>query len=215
MIVTCSGCGKRFTSRLTECPFCKAPNPEVDTQPPAHVADSAAAAAPGGAPPPPPAFHEPPRPTPRSLLDKQVADAKPGTNPIVFTVLKLVVLLAVIGGGAYSIKLFFTPDKPTAFIGASRGDELEMPIEKLTTATPDMLDRRLLLVAKFGKVMSADDGFRRFEAISAAGVSLPIYVAPEYAKVIDQLKPGQTFGAYGTIENKGLGYTPKPALVVK
>ena len=213
MIVTCTGCGKRFTSRLTECPFCKTPNAEVDTQPPAHgaVPDAAPSAPPVGPGP----LREPPRPTPRSLLDKQVAESEPGTNPIVFTIIKLVLVLAVVGGGLYSTKLFFTPDKPTAFIGASRGAELEMPIEKLVTATPDQLDRRLLLVAKFGKVISDDDGFRRFEAISGAGVTLPIYVAPEYAKVIDQLKPGQVFGAYGTIENKGMGFTPKPALVVK
>ncbi|MBK7973231.1 MAG: hypothetical protein IPK07_08120 [Deltaproteobacteria bacterium] len=211
MIVTCAGCGKRFTSRLTECPFCKTANPTPDLSPPAHGAEPSADAA-AQLPPPPQQYIPPSR---SSLLQKQVEGQKEGTNPIVFTVIKLVVVLALLGGGAFAVKSFFTPDKPTVFLGASRGNEVEMPIEKLVNAGPEVLERRLMLVAKFGKLMPDDEGMKRFEAISAAGISLPIYVSEAHAGALGSLKPGQTFAAYGTIENKGLGFNPKPALVVK
>ena len=211
MIVTCAGCGKRFTSRLTECPFCKTANPTPDLSPPAHGAEPSADAA-AQLPPPPQQYIPPSR---SSLLQKQVEGQKEGTNPIVFTVIKLVVVLALLGGEAGAVKSFFTPDKPTVFLGASRGNEVEMPIEKLVNAGPEVLERRLMLVAKFGKLMPDDEGMKRFEAISAAGISLPIYVSEAHAGALGSLKPGQTFAAYGTIENKGLGFNPKPALVVK
>lgn len=214
MIVTCAGCGKRFTSRLAECPFCKTTNPNPDLSPPAHGAEASA---------PPAAEHEsgiPPHqqyvpPSRSSLLQKQIEGQNEGTNPIVFTLIKLAVVLALLGGGAFAVKSFFTPDKPTVFLGASRGNEVEMPIEKLVNAGPEVLERRLMLIAKFGKMMPDDDGMKRFEAISAAGVSLPIYVSEAHSGELAKLKPGQTFGAYGTIENKGLGFNPKPALVVR
>ncbi len=214
MIVTCGGCGKRFTSRLTECPFCKTANPNPDPSPPAHGAEPGAAPSADHEPALPPHQQYVP-PSRSSLLQKQMDGQKAGTNPIVFTVIKLVVVLALLGGGAFAVKSFFTPDKPTVFLGASRGNEIEMPVEKLVNAGPEVLDRRLMLIAKFGKMMPDDEGMKRFEAISAAGVSLPIYVAEAHAGPLASLKPGQTFAAYGTIENKGLGFNPKPALVVK
>jgi hypothetical protein len=214
VIVTCASCGKRFTSRLTECPFCKTANPNPDAAPAHGAPDAADAGADADLPPPLPGREYLP-PSRASLLQKQVEGTKPATNPMVFTVLKLLLAVGLVGGGAFAVKSFFTPDKPTVFIGASRGDEVEMPIEKLVNAGPEMLERRLMLIAKYGGPLDDDEGFRRFKAISGAGVSLPIYVAPAHADVLAKMKPGQTFGAYGMIENKGLGFNPKPALVVK